>query len=161
MAIWQFKLELIPQCWLDSGGDLASLFGADGCDPSPAWIGYDARKFLERLNLLLPRGHSWYDECLCWGSDKTDDIELWSANGKICSLSVRFDLRSLNRTLLESVIQFARDFELALLLPSARRVFAGDTDSLATCAMQSEAARFVRNPREFLAKLDEIPNAVR
>ncbi len=42
MAVWQFNVALVPQSWIDSGGDVASLFEEEGgFDPALAWRQYD------------------------------------------------------------------------------------------------------------------------
>ncbi|WP_457279039.1 hypothetical protein [Polaromonas sp. P5_D5] len=155
MALWQFKVELIPRQWLDAGGDVASLFTEEGCDASIAWLGYSDPKLIEHLGLLLPGSKSWHNECLCWGSDKTEDIQLWREGTAVSSLAVRFDLRAPNDALFVAISQLAQDFELAILVPGIQHVIPCDTESLLAYAKQSEATRFVKDPHAFLSRIEE------
>ena len=153
MAIWQFKVALLPQRWLDAGGAIASFFDEEGHRTAVAWESADASVVERRISNVLPQHTSWSSKLLLWGSEETDDIQLWSEAGKIRSLVVRFDLRRPNRPLFEAIIAAAHDLQLAILDLEHKRAVAGDVKSLLAAAAESSAAHFVTDPRGLIARV--------
>jgi hypothetical protein len=154
VAIWQFKVDLIPQCWLDASGNVASLFDAEGYEVLSTWVNYSNPLLEQRIGSLLPPGKSWHVELTCWGSDKTEDIQLWRDRGHVRSLVIRFDLRRPNIPLFNSVVAIARELGLAILVPNVRRVIDLDVMALLRVAAESDAAHFALDPHSFLLQLD-------
>jgi hypothetical protein len=156
MAIWHFKIALIPQAWLDSGGDLAALVEEAGCDLAAAWAADEPAELEARLTRALPRRRSWHPGLELWGAGERDDIRLWRERGRIGSIAVRFDLRNPNMALFGEVIAIARDFDLAVFVPRLKRVIPAEVDALLRVAGESDAAHFVIDPRSFLSQADPV-----
>lgn len=154
MAIWQFKVSLIPQSWIASGHDLQSLFDDAGYDVSRAWNGYRDSDLAVRLGSILPTGKSWHDALLMWGSDEGNDIQLWRIKTAISDIAIRFDLRHPDIGLFQAITQLARDYELAIIDLAGRRVVAADTAAALRAAAESDAAHYVIDPLSFLSQLD-------
>lgn len=155
MAIWQFKIELIPQSWIDSGGVVEALFSEEGADPSVAWAGYYDSRLEDRLSSALPNGKSWSSNLTLWGDLEEDDIQLWRDQGKVEFVQVRFDLRNLNLSLFQAIVDIARDLGLAILAPGIKMVVPWDTQELLRVAMESNASRFVDDPHSFLQQVGQ------
>jgi hypothetical protein len=153
VAAWQFKIALLPQQWLDRGGALESLFAEEGYSTAVAWQSGDSSVVERRIGNILPTHPSWSSSLLFWGSEETDDIQLWSEAGKISSLVVRFDLRRPNILLFEAIIAAVHDLQLAILDLEHKRAVACDVKSLLKVAAESSAAHFVADPRGFISKV--------
>jgi hypothetical protein len=154
MAVWQYKVALIPQEWLASGGGVATLFGGEGYDALAAWKGYSNPSLEHELASLLPVGKSWSDSLTLWGTDESDDINLWRENGKVMDLQVRFDLRRPNMALFASLVEVTSKLNLAILDLGQKRLLGRDCRTLLRAAGESSAAHFVLDPLSFLDQLD-------
>lgn len=153
MALWQFKVELIPSAWAQAH-DVALLFNEEGCDPSTAWKGFERIEPLcQGLDSVLPRGRSWHLGQSLWGSEDQSDIQLWRENGEIESLSARFDLRQSVPELFLAVAKFTAQFQLAILSVESLQYIQPTQEALLTEASCSRAAEYAKNPAEFIATL--------
>jgi len=156
MAIWQFKVILVPRSWLDAGGDLGALGADAGCDVAAAWACEAPRELEARLTRVLSRRKSWQPSLALWGGEQSDDVQLWRERGRIGSIAVRFDLRTPNMALFRAVVDLAADLGFVIFVPEARRVIASDVDTLLKMAGESEAAHFVLDPSSFLSQVDPV-----
>lgn len=86
MAVWQFKIELIPREWaIKAGNGVDLLYTEDGYyDVDRAWIDFQPSKDLRGIfQKILPPGESWTDDMELWGNTETHDISLWTEDGKV------------------------------------------------------------------------------
>jgi hypothetical protein len=157
VAVWQFKVTLVPKRWLDAGGSVAALVGKDGWETASAWEGVRTDTLKARIDGILPRGKSWYPAVMLWGSEERSDIQLSEQSGYVESLDVRFDLRRPDMKLFRSVFDFAQDCGLAVV-DMARKRAVTDLIELVRAAAESEAAHFVLDPGSFL---DQVATSVR
>lgn len=154
MAIWQFTIALVPQDWLDAGGDVLSLFAEGTFDASPAWRSYRHPQLEEILGGALSKGKSWHSELTAWGSEQTDDIQLFRSKGRVDSIVVRFDLRQPNMALFQQVIQIAQQLRLAIVTLETMSIVPLDVLRLLRAAAESRAAHFVLDPASFLSQME-------
>ena len=152
MAVWQFKIALIPKRWLDAGGSVADLVSKDGWETAKAWEGARADALLARIDRILPRGKSWSPSLTVWGTEEGSDIQLFEERGSVESLNVRFDLRRPGMALFKSVFDLAQDCDLAVLDMSRKRAVL-NVNELVRAAAESDAAHFVLDPASFLDQL--------
>ena len=153
MAVWQFTVALLPQRWIDAGGVIESLFGAEGFDPSVSWVEFEAKGLEASLKAVLPAAKSWHAELTLWGNVETDDIQLWSTHERIESLQVRFDLRRPNIFLFREIVRVADDRSLAIVSLATRRKLPLDVHQLLRAAAESDAAHFATDPQSFLLQV--------
>ena len=154
MAIWQFNIAFLPQSWINSGGDVASLFGEQGFDPTSAWRLYDDTQLEAVLGRVLNKGKSWHSDLTLWGNVEADDIQLWRSEGNVESIQVRFDLRKPNMALVREVVSIASALELAILVPGTKRLVPLDIQKLLRAAAESDAAHFAVDPASFLLQVE-------
>src|SRR5690606_8023898 len=138
-ALWQFKVTLLPERWIDAGGDPESLFSDDGYDTSPTWTDADVIMLASEMGTILPQGSSWSPALKLWGGEETDDIHLLLENGKVLDLSIRFDLRHPNMALFKSTVAAAERLKMVILDVEHKRVVARDARSLLQAASKSSA----------------------
>lgn len=155
MAVWQFNVAFIPQSWVDSGGDVASLFEEEGgFDSAWAWRRYANARLEGVLSRVLTKGKSWHSDLTHWGNAETDDVQLWHRDGRVESIQVRFDLRKPDMGLFREVVNIARELELAIVVPGTKSVLPLDIQRLLRAAAESEAAHFALDPASFLLQAD-------
>jgi hypothetical protein len=152
MAVWQFKVTLLPKRWLAGGGSLASLVEEDGWNTAAAWKGVEVDTLQSRLEGILPRGKSWHPEVVIWGAEERSDIQLSEEGGYVEALNVRFDLRQPEMALFSAVFAFAQDYELAVVDMARKRTIDSLKD-LVRAAAESDAAHFVLDPASFLDQI--------
>ena len=157
MAVWQFKVALVPKRWLDAGGLVAALVTETGWETAIAWAGVRGDALKARIGRVLPRGKSWSPALILWGSEERNDIQLFEEGGCVESLNVRFDLREPDMELFKSVFAFAQESELAVVDMMRKRIVP-DLDGFVRAAAESEAAHFVLDPGSFL---DQVATSVR
>jgi hypothetical protein len=155
VAVWQFNVAFIPQSWISSGGDVASLFEEkQGFDPALTWRQYDDAQLEQVLSRILSKSSSWHSDLTLWGNVEKDDIELWRSEGRVESIGVRFDLREPNMALFQEVVSIARELRLAILVLGTRSVLPLAVQPLLRAAAESEAAHFALDPASFLLQLE-------
>jgi len=157
VAVWQFKVALIPKRWLDAGGSVAELLTREGWDTASAWKGVLGDAFKSRIEGILPRGKSWSPSLTVWGSEEHSDIQLFEHGGHVESLNARFDLRQPDMRLFKLVFDFAQDCGLAIVDMSRKRTVS-DLNEFVRAAAESEAAHFVLDPASFL---DQVGTSAR
>jgi hypothetical protein len=149
VAVWQFKVALIPKRWLNAGGKIAALLTDDGWETAIAWEGVHGDALKSRIEAILPRGKSWSPSLTVWGSAEYNDIQLFEEGGCVESLNVRFDLRKPDMGLFKSIVDLAQDCGLAVV-DMARKRNVSDLNALVRAAAESGAAHFVLDPVSFL-----------
>lgn len=154
MAVWQFTIAFLPQDWLDAGGDVHALFEEETFDAASAWRSYRHPKLEEILGSALRKGKSWHSELTIWGSEQTDDIQLFRSKDRVESITVRFDLRQPNMALFQQVIQIAKELRLAIVILETISVVPLDVLRLLRAAAESRAAHFVLDPASFLSRME-------
>jgi hypothetical protein len=152
VALWQFKVTLLPRRWLDDGGSLASLIGKDGWDTKVAWKGLESAKLRSRIEGILPCGKSWHAAVTIWGSEDRSDIQLSENRERVEELYVRFDLRQPDMSLFKAIFALAQHCDLAVVDMARKRTVA-DLNELVRAAAESDAAHFVLDPASFLEQV--------
>lgn len=156
MAVWQFDVALLPQSWIEAGGEVGVLFGEEGFEPAVAWRGYEDAGLEESLDVMLPRAKSWHADLALWGSYESDCIQSWRHRGRVESIEVRFDLRNPNMALFRELVNFAHTSRLAIVVLATKAVPAADTHRLIRAAAESDAAHFVVDPASFLMNVTAV-----
>ena len=155
MAIYQFTVVLLPNHWL-SGKDINidDLFTKEGYDVSAAWKQYPPIQHLDSLlSKILPKGKSWHPDLKIWGKEKYSDIQVWYQNGILDGITIRFDLRQNISGLLSKAVTLGKELKCDFLLPEERKIIKANESDLKEAICNSDAAKFVKNPRSFLDNL--------
>jgi hypothetical protein len=156
MAVWQFTIALVPQAWIDGGGNVDELFGEEGYDSTTAWKRHDDSRIGAALGGVLKETKSWHSDLRHWGDVQSDDIQAWCPNGKIESIRVRFDLRSPKIFLFREVVRIAQELELAIVSLGRRKLLSLEVSQLLRAAAESDAAHFCLDPSSFLLQVATI-----
>jgi len=99
---------------------------------------------------MLPEGKGWIPELRVWGNDESSDIQVPYENGIIESIHMRLDLREDISQLIAQVVNLADELDCDLLIPGEKRIIKPNIFELNGAASESNAARFVKDPRGFL-----------
>lgn len=156
MPVWHFTVAFLPQDWLEAGGDVLALCeGEAGFHAAPAWWSFHHPQLEALLGSTgLSKGKSHHSDLTAWGTERTDEIQLWRRKGKVHSLTVRFDLRQPNMTLFQQVVRIAQELRLAIVTLETMSVVPLDVLRLLRAAAESRAAHFVLDPASFLSQME-------
>ncbi len=167
MAIWQFSLHLIPRGVLlaQLGGVPLRLDEETWWSDTEWWGGHTlSDDVVNLLDEVLPRIEDhWSKNSRAWGGYDGDIVEVaYEEEGgdgarTIEDFSVRFDLRQWNPALAETVCRIAAQGD-CLLLTSDLMLIEPRLELLVQEIQQSDAVRFVTDPRGFLDKLQGLPH---
>lgn len=143
MAIWQFKVGLIPNDWICKGGAVESLWTPEGFDTSSTWSNFDSSKLIPLLDKILPRSDSQLEDVFFWGTETRNDMCLFFENDKVIDLVIRFDMNRPQPRFFEKIAELAREQELACIDLALKRQIPTKSFSIMQAAMKSNAARYV------------------
>ena len=151
MAVWQFKVQLIPTVWVERGNDVMTLFKEEGYEGIEAWKHrIDVEQIRSAIDMVLPRGKEWNKDLTLWGNEKSDDIQLWLDQQCIESLSIRFDLRDRNIALISNVVSLAKQLDLSIITTEQRHNVGTNLDDL-LLLFENSCAQGFKNPDTFIS----------
>lgn len=154
MAAWQFDLQLVPRASLAQLGiapdDHLSTEQLDNADWwRGKWLPAD---YATRVTAILPPASAWAQDWQVYGSEDGNRIDILATGGSIEEVRARIDARAMNVWFLERLVELAGNFDALFVSPESR-VIEPDVEAIWVELELSPAARFVRNPEEFLEHL--------
>lgn len=157
MATWQFSVVLIPASWAEENSySSSSLYDEEGYDTECAWKGRQPEsEFKAVLGEILPPSKSWHEELLTWGNEKEHDIQVWYENETIDGIHIRLDLNQNLNEIIIKVVKAAHALNCALFFPEFKLVSEANEFEIKNAIKNSNAAKFVSNPQEFLNELSK------
>ena len=159
MAIWQFKIGLVPRTWAKSKENLpAMLYDADGySDMSVAWrhnqLDFNINDLMARV---LPAAPSRIDEIKIWGDETTNDIQIRYRGAAVESVQVRIDTRNSTSDLCSKIVRLAQAMDCYLFLPGDRSIISADEAALGNAICKSSAARYSADPHAFIESIARL-----
>ncbi len=157
MAIWQYRLELVPgQALFAAYGVQPITVPEEMCDGHSWWRGVAHPLGLEEMiSNILPQAVSWSDEMKMWGDKKTNDATIgYSDSGKTAVDFVEFRIDAF-RVLTPYVMKLcnlAKFFD-CVFVNSNRLVLEPNDSSVLSDIDHSKANRFVKDPISTLQSL--------
>jgi len=111
---------------------------------------------LHQLRQILPIGQSWSDNLDVLGDLESTCLTIRKENHRVVSIRARFDLRTLSIEVVNAVMKFASAMD-CLLLTDDNKVISPSLSVLKAEIKGSSAYRFVKDPRGFIADIDNAP----
>lgn len=109
MAIWQYKIFIVPQ------EEINSYFEKDEYISESAFNEIKWWKFRQlniqdfiTLKYLLPINKSWTDDIVLFGDESSNCVEVLIEEDKIIEVSARIDLRDNYKEVLRALCEFAQ-----------------------------------------------------
>jgi hypothetical protein len=155
LAIWQFRLDLIPTSALRAKfhtvpisipGQLAEDYGWwSEVQPSAG--------FEKDISSMLPEANSWSEEMLIWGDERGDTAAVcYDLNRKIEWIGFRIDVGTLSLALVRQLCKFAKDQE-CMLLTGSYHLIEPDEQAVLAAINHSTAKKFLSDPASTLLSL--------
>ena len=149
MALWQFKMTLVPT---ELVGDRSSLTEQEY---NEEWMGLrqPPEDFKVRFAAILPSRKSWADNLAQWGRQDGDLIEVWQSSDRVESISARIDCRDLNAQFIRQIFDLAREWGFRLVYNRYRTVLPDDWEGFVRAVCDSPNLKFMQAPEVWLPKL--------
>ena len=157
MAIWQFRVVLVPQSTFETRGEPlpVSISSVEVADQL-WWSKVQPPEGFERqIDLMSPEIESWSEEIRIWGSEDTNDAHVCytDASKKVVEeIAFRLDVRDLSPDLVRMICALAQQLSCVLLTADSEILRPVQSEVLAAIR-NSTAAKFVSNPATTLRNL--------
>jgi hypothetical protein len=150
MAIWQFKVDLVPRVYIaDKAGILSRNFTEEDVLAGHLWRGRGVDYGL--LDAVLPEVKSWSPEVRIWGVDESDKVVLTFDGAEVEWITCYIDMRKEDQIFASRVVELAEKLDCVFFVGGA--FFMPSGRDLEAIADSSIAAQFVRNPERTLKSL--------
>jgi len=150
MAVWQFVCDLIPSSAAKIDGVIAARMSREQLDGVE--LGFPplaTSAIFERVSMLLPEQQSWSPDLRIWGDEKTDDVQIGVRDAQIVDVQFRLNAADLRMPLVAGICLLARDLN-CVLATRGGAILRPNSESVVRAIMQSDAARYVRDPERYL-----------
>ena len=159
MAIWQYRLILIPEGVLLSKYDVLPLTIPMELAEECGWWSDNQPPsgFEQRIDLILPQMDSWSTSMRMWGHKHSDDAYVLYTDenkSKVEQISFRVDSRTISPELVRRICLLAKDLGCTLLT-SEYEILAPDESMVLANLNHSTAKQFVEDPVSTLQGLDQ------
>ena len=126
-----------------------SLF-TDSEEERPAyWSDFTEIERIENeASILLGKLKSWSEEARMFGTEDGNKIEIWDDE-----ISCRFDLRTPDMEVLESIMRLAKQSNCYILSNHSHRVIEPDLKEVCLDIKESSAYKFCKDPKGYLRSL--------
>ncbi len=155
MAIWQFRIDLIPERALHGKFGLVPVALPKELAEDYAWWNncQPAVPFESALAALLPESPSWSSSMRLWGDERGDTASVcYSDNGSVQWIGFRVDVRDINPPFVEGICEFAKRMG-CLLLTGQYHLLSPDIGLVLSEIRHSTAQRYLDNPAAKLRTL--------
>lgn len=155
MASWQFDIDLLPRpkvlelySVLPKNIETKVYENTEWCD------GFRLPdNFREILDNFLPRNKAWLSDTLEWGTEEGHRVSIGVGADEVRWVSIRIDVRDLNMSLINYLVDFARRSDCLMLLTGNMKIISPSQSHLLAEIEASRAAKFVSNPKEYFGEL--------
>lgn len=154
MAIWQFSFVIVPE------EKIANIMGnnmdysiIEHIEELMIWKGYSIKdSSLVEISKVLASTRSWSDNIKQYGASDESCLELYYEEDVLIEISVRLDLRSLTKNILEGISSFI-EANKGIILTRNGDLIRPVIDDILKVIKTTDAYRFVKEPGEFIKNI--------
>ncbi|HEX5245104.1 MAG TPA: hypothetical protein VFW23_17730 [Tepidisphaeraceae bacterium] len=150
MAIWQFKIEVVPS---ERVRDRAEITEAEFDDAGWWSDRQPPSDFSQQLAAMLPPTKSWSEKLLWFGKNDGDRFDVWMENDRMHSFQVRLDCQRPNHPLMDGLLRIAGDWSCSFIELRYLQVLPLNRSDFINAIAMSPSNRFMENPALWLPKL--------
>ena len=152
MATWQFDFSFVP---IDNLSIKIEMDENDLVDFSSFWLlKQPPENYKELITKILYPTKSWHKDILIFGKEDETCIHVCLENKNVIDVSARIDLRTFDMNLLTKIVDLAKLFKCSLFLFETNELIESNSQILFEKIKNSNAAKFVIDPRKFLDEID-------
>ena len=164
MAIWQFRIDLIPRKAIRRiFGELPISLPEELAEEFLWWSDAQPPKGFEAwITVFLPEAQSWSQTMRIWGDERGDTGSVCYSNGdQVESVGFRIDVRQLSLAFVRNICELAVRLD-CMLLTGTYHLLAPDDLTVLSSINSSTAQRYLNDPVSTLRELkrqstDAIP----
>ena len=148
MAIWQFRLDLVPRNALRSKFGLVPISIPQELAENFSWWSdiQPPSGFEARMGTILPEASSWSGEMRIWGDERGDTASVcYDSIRKIEWVGFRVDVRRLSLGFIREICRLASELE-CVLLTGTYQLVAPDEQNVLTAISRSRAKQYLEDP---------------
>lgn len=150
MALWQITLDPIPATSAQVEGMVAIRLTRRQLDAITLQVAIiEQERLFEELGHLLPEKSGWSDDMRIWGDEKSHDVQVFFDAGEIEYLQMRIDVRTPSIALVSGLCAMARSRKWVFATRDGK-IVQPSTEAVIRAILQSDASRFVADPKAFL-----------
>jgi hypothetical protein len=159
MAVWQFRLILLPEKVLLSKYEIVPPAIPQELAEDFSWWAdvQPPTGFEDQIDLILPRRASWSTSGLMWGHEDRDDAHVFyvdETKSKVVEIAFRMDASSISSELIKKICSLARQLGCVLMTVDYEILVPEESMVLATI-QHSTAKRFVDDPVATLRQIGQ------
>lgn len=159
MAIWQFKVFLIPERRVREAFDPVPVTIPIDMAQDYPWWSEDQPEGLEReVSNLIPEIPSWSEGMRIWGDERGDAAAIcYDGEDRkiVIAVELRVDVGHLSVPFVAGTCALAKKFRCFLLVWKAGQLLRPQNDIVLAAISRSEAKKYVDNPADTLSRLPE------
>ena len=159
MAIWQFKVFLIPQGAIrERFGHMPVTISTDAAQDFRWWAKRQPQGIEREISELLSETSRWGKDLRIWGDERSDSIVVcYEDDDRKTIIEIEFciDVRHLSSKFVTSTCELAKRFGCVLVHWQSGRVLMPDVDALLDAINRSRAKKFVEDPAGTLKNLPD------
>jgi len=158
MAIWQYRLTLIPESVLLTKYEILPLaIPMELAEEFRWWSGNQpATGFEQQIGLILPETKSWSTSMRMWGQEESDDAHIIYSDERkdtVEEIGFRLDANKISPDLVHRICVLSRQLR-CVLMTAEYEILAADEAMVLAALNHSTAKRFVDDPASTLLTLD-------
>jgi len=155
MAIWQFRLDLIPTSALRAKyGSMPVSIPQELAENFSWWTDVQPPAGFEaRIDAILPKANSWSESMGIWGDERGDTASAcYDNNRKVEWIGFRVDVRELSLSFVRDICRLSGELE-CVLLTGAYHLIAPDEQTVLAAINRSTAQHYLEDPVTTLRSL--------
>lgn len=161
MAIWQFKLRLIPESAVRAKFGIVPISIPQELEDFAWWSDVQPPAGFETsIDAILPRTKSWSKEMLIWGNERSSAaLVCYDSNRKIEDVEFRIDVGGLSLTFVRSICGLAKELD-CMLLTGSNHLIASDDRAILAAIRKSTAKKYLDDPVSTLLGLEPTKSEI-
>lgn len=148
MAIWQFRLGLVPKVSIHKKYECIPItLTKDVAEKTDWWSNINVQENIEfKISAILSEKKSWSETMRIWGDEQSDMASVYyDDNGKIEWIGFRVDARKNFSDLIKHICKLAIQLE-CILMTGDNQLIAPEVEEVVLAINTSKAGRFSEDP---------------
>lgn len=156
MAVWQFKVCLIPQsCFNTNEIDVSRFYDADGnYDTSFAWKNRPVNDVKDEIIKYYSLSKSWHEDLVSFGDEEKTDCQAWYEEGALENIQFRIDMRGNFVLDIEQIIDIAQKLSCVFFIPEQKCITEPNVFKVISHIKKSNAYLFAKDTEEWFNSIE-------
>lgn len=159
MAIWQYRLILLPEEALLSKYDVLPLTIPQELAENFQWWAdvQPCTRFERSIDSILQQSDAWSTSMRTWGKKHGDDAHVFyddEQKGKVQEIAFRIDAHAVSPELVGKICEFAKQLR-CVFLTADYEILVPDESMVLTAIDKSRARQYIEDPASAVSSVDQ------